>query len=107
MLTFVNNHLDYAYGQNDYELVAKDGQQVVGVITYAITPPEKVVYIQHIEVKPSYRNQGLGQQLIKQLLRNNLGHKINWGMTTPDGTRLKASLERQGYTRFFEWLKQR
>jgi GNAT superfamily N-acetyltransferase len=105
-MTFTHTHLDYAYGQNDYEIVARDGTAIAGVLSYSVPRFEKVAHINHIEVVPAYRQQGVGQQLIKQLLKHTIGRKIQWGTMTPEGQRLRQSLERQGYLRFFEWKQQ-
>lgn len=105
-MKFVNNHLNYAYGQHDYELTAHDPETdaVVGHVSYSVLQDDKNVHINHVGVRPEHRGKGIGKKLIKNLIRHNIGHKIHWGMTTDDGSKLKASLEKKGYKRFFEWL---
>lgn len=105
-MRFVNSHLNTAYGQHDYELTAHDPKtdSVLGVVSYSVPEGEKEVHINHIEVHPDHRGKGLGKSLIKNLIRHNINHKVHWGMTTDDGTKLKSSLEKKGYKRFFEWL---
>lgn len=106
-MEFQNNHLNTAYGQHDYELTAHDPTSgaLVGAVSYSVPTDAKEVHINHIEVHPSHRGKGVGKSLIKNLIKHNIGHKIHWGMTTDDGSHLKASLEKKGYGRFFEWLE--
>lgn len=105
-MKFQNSHLNYAHGQHEYDLSAHDEDgKVLGNVSYSVPQGEKEVHINHIEVHPEHRGKGIGKHLIKSLIRHNLGHKIHWGMTTDDGTKLKSSLEKKGYKRFFEWLE--
>lgn len=106
-MKFSNNHLNTAYGQHDYELLAHDPETnaVVGHVSYSVPQDQKEVHINHIEVHPEHRGKGVGKSLIKSLIKHNIGHKVHWGMTTDDGTKLKSSLEKRGYKRFFEWLE--
>jgi GNAT superfamily N-acetyltransferase len=104
-MKFSNTHLNTAYGQHDYELTAHDPEEnVIGSVSYSVPTDSKEVHINHIEVDSKHRGKGVGKSLVKNLIRHNIGHKIHWGMTTDDGSKLRSSLEKGGYKRFFEWL---
>lgn len=96
-LSFENIHIDYAYGQNDYQLWAtlQDTKEKVGAIQYA--EYQGTIYIQNILVKPSYRRMGIGTALVKELEKINLSefknNPIKWGMMTDEGYALKKSLK--------------
>lgn len=102
-IKFTNNHIDFSYGQNDFELIAYDTKtkKIIASLSYSILKGEKIAHINYIHVDPQYRRKGIGKALIKQLLMNNIAHKIDWGLHTPQGLELRLSLEAQGYKRFF------
>ena len=72
-----------------YEL---DGK-VVGTLNYGDYEGEPSVKM--IEVDPEYRRQGIAQKLLQQLQKKYPNTEIDFGMTTPDGTKL---LENTTYT---------
>ncbi len=59
-------HLRILQG-SDHVVLARNGREVVGFIT-AITDGVLTAYIPLLEVKPDYRNQGIGRQLVEQMM---------------------------------------
>jgi ribosomal protein S18 acetylase RimI-like enzyme len=53
--------------RSDHVVLAVDGDQVVGFIT-AISDGVLSAYIPLLEVLPSYRQQGIGSELVRQML---------------------------------------
>jgi len=96
-IVFENVHLDYAYGQNDYALLAKFQEAVVGKINYSEF--EDILHISYIVVAPEFRRQGIGTALIRELERLNKtefeGKPIRWGLLTNEGSKFKGSLNRE------------
>ena len=70
----------------------QDGK-VVGTLEYSEYEGEPNVKM--IEVSPEYRRKGIGKKLLQELQRKYPDVEINYGMTTPDGTKL---LENATYT---------
>jgi ribosomal protein S18 acetylase RimI-like enzyme len=54
--------------KSDYIVLAKDGEQVVGFIT-AISDQVLSAYIPLLEVLPEYQKQGIGQELLRHMLK--------------------------------------
>ncbi|MGT2755153.1 GNAT family N-acetyltransferase [Streptococcus ovis] len=59
--------LDQALQQSLYVLVAYDGQDVVGLLR-AVGDGVSILFIQDILVLPSYQRQGIGRQLMDDVL---------------------------------------
>lgn len=59
-------HLKLLHG-SDHVILARDGDQVIGYIT-AISDGVLAAYIPHLEVLPAYRGQGIGSELVRQML---------------------------------------
>jgi ribosomal protein S18 acetylase RimI-like enzyme len=53
--------------QSDHVVLALDGERVVGFIT-AISDGVLSAYIPLLEVLPDYRDQGIGTELVRQML---------------------------------------
>jgi len=51
------------------------------------------VSISMVETAPEARRQGLARKLVERLLDENPGARLEWGMTTPEGTALRAKME--------------
>lgn len=52
--------------------------------------------INMIQTRPEYRNKGLGEMLVDGLVKEAGGYgNIRWGLTTPDGERLKARMDKK------------
>jgi ribosomal protein S18 acetylase RimI-like enzyme len=61
-----SRHLEILNG-SDYVVLALEGDRVVGFIT-AISDGLLSAYIPLLEVLPSYRQQGIGSELVRQML---------------------------------------
>lgn len=85
-----------AGGQYDAYLIARDKElrKGLGYIQYSIFEGE--VQISFIEVAPEFRNQGVGQALIEEMMkRENVEYSdIDFGMTTPSGTALREKMDK-------------
>lgn len=73
-------------GQTNVTLSLHDGKTRVGYVEYVIYNNE--ISIDYINVKESYRKQGIAHKLLSQLQSENEGKQIKFGMTTDDGTKL-------------------
>lgn len=87
----------HSHGQTDCSIYAYDGDRKIGHLDIAYYKVEgrKEAYIKMVEVDPSYRGKGIGRGLIRQLTQNVPYDAIDWGSTTPDGTALKAVMDRE------------
>jgi GNAT superfamily N-acetyltransferase len=47
------------------------------------------VSVSMVETAPEARRQGLARKLVERLLDENPGARLEWGMTTPEGTALR------------------
>lgn len=90
-LSFENNHINYHHQQNDYNLLAKIGDQSVGIIEYSEYNDE--IYINNILVSPQLRRQKIATRMFEELKRINHNMPIHWGLMTDEGYKLKQSLE--------------
>jgi ribosomal protein S18 acetylase RimI-like enzyme len=59
--------------ESTYRILALDGEKVVGFIT-AITDKTLSAYIPFLEVLPEYQKKGIGQELVKRMLKNLEGY---------------------------------
>jgi len=92
-LTF-SEELTGAYkGQKNLTITATKNGKVVGRLEYSEF--EKIPYLNFVEVLPEYQKQNIGSDLVKELQKSYPNKKIKWGMTTPEGTRLKEALDKQ------------
>lgn len=91
-LTFQHIHEDYHNGQHDYVLAAysAETQQPVGMVEYSLYQDD--IYINNMLVKQDLRRQKIGTQMIEEMKREYPDSKINWGMMTPDGSKLYNSI---------------
>jgi len=93
-LNFHNEMRNFHHGQSDMTLFALLNGERVGYINYSKYKDDSIS-IQYIEVIQKYRNEnrrGIGTALVKHLQSMYPDTEIEWGMTTPDGSALKASL---------------
>lgn len=81
-----NSYDDEVYNQMTAEL---DGE-IIGKIEYSVY--NDVPHIQMIETKPEYRRKGVATKLLQELQKEYEGKEIDFGMTTPDGTKLLESI---------------
>ena len=99
----IRNDVRDAHGNELYGTVraataafVTDTKQYVGKIDYgAITGYKPEVSIHMIEVDPAHRGQGVASKMMDKLreefTENGKAPKINWGMTTPEGTAFKKA----------------
>ena len=81
----------FHHGQTDGVILAVRDDKVVGGLDWQVYGGE--VLIAWIEVAEECRRQGIGTGLVKRLKEDFPEEKIDWGMTTPDGTALRASMK--------------
>jgi N-acetylglutamate synthase-like GNAT family acetyltransferase len=86
-----NIHLNYHHGQNDFVLVARENNKVIGKVNYSLF--EDQIHLGMVEVQPLYRGKGVGKQLIRWLAKQYGYENIVWGYTTPEGEQLKRSMD--------------
>lgn len=67
---------------------------VIGKIDIQLSDDENEIYINMIEVLPEYRRQGIATKMFDFLRSEYSDYYVDWGFTTPDGTKLKAQLTR-------------
>ena len=80
----------YAYGESYYTMSYKQDGKVVGTLEYGEYDGEPNVKM--IEVAPEYRRQGIGTKLLQELQKKYPDVEIDFGMSTPDGTKLLDSI---------------
>jgi hypothetical protein len=80
-------------GQKNIDLVAKKDGKQVGLLQYVEFNKEPS--ISYIEVAKGEQGKGVGADLVKKLQQEYPDKKIDWGMTTPEGTKLKQKLDTQ------------
>ena len=76
----------YASGETYFTMSYEQDGKVVGTVEYGEYAGEPNVKM--IEVNPEYRRQGIGKRLLQELQKKYPDSEINFGMTTPDGTKL-------------------
>src|SRR3990167_1898412 len=62
--------------------------------------------ISFVKVEPDYQKQGIGKQLVAKLQSEYPDKKIDFGMTTPEGTKLKEYIERSAQKQPWEMTKE-
>ena len=87
----VKNEITNTYGDETYNVMTAelDGR-IIGKIEYGVyngTP-----HIQMIETKPEYRRKGVATKLLQELQKQYKNKEIDFGMTTPDGTKLLENI---------------
>ncbi len=100
-IKFYNHHRGYHHGQDDFTLYAylgdisdPDNVVTLGHVDYSIYQDE--VAIQHVEVREEYQNQGIGLQLLQELVRETETPwpDIHTGYVTLDGISLVNAMNR-------------
>ena len=88
------NIKDVSTGYNSdeyyYEMQYTQDGKVVGTVEYGEYKGKPNVKM--IEVKPEYRRQGIATKLLQELQNKYPDQEIDFGMTTPDGTKLLNSI---------------
>ena len=83
------------HGQVDGALTASTEEHgVVGWLGYSLF--RKAVHILIVETVREHRRQGVATQLVDRLYADNPGWRIDWGMTTTEGTAFKTAIWRRG-----------
>ena len=77
---------DYAYGEYLYTMAYTQDGKVVGTLKYGEYDGEPNVKM--IEVAPEYRRKGIATKLLQELQNKYPDVEIDFGMSTPDGTKL-------------------
>lgn len=76
----------YAYDETYYTMSYKQDGKTVGTLEYG--EYEGKPNVKMIEVIPEYRRKGIGTKLLQELQRKYPDQEIDFGMSTPDGTKL-------------------
>lgn len=87
-----NNHVDHHSGQDDYEIVAYKGEDVMGYLSY--TDYEGDIQIEMVQVRSTHQRQGIATELYKKLTSLYPDKTIESSYRTEDGEALRKSLER-------------
>ena len=69
-----------------------DGDDVVGYVNYQLNNNKHEIYIDMIKVDDNYKRQGIATKMLYQLRDQYKDYYVDWGMTTPDGTKLYNKL---------------
>jgi len=86
-------HLDSHSGQNNYAVLALQGDEPVGVLDFVEFNGE--VSISMVEVNKKFRNQGIGRGLVLHLQNEYPRIEIEWGYDTDEGAKLHKSMIRK------------
>ena len=80
----------YGYGETYYTMSYTQDGKTVATLEYGEYDGEPNVKM--IEVEPEYRRKGIATKLLQELQQKYPDAEINFGMTTPDGTKLLESI---------------
>lgn len=69
-----------------------DGDDVVGYVNYQLNNNKHEIYIDMIKVDDNYKRQGIATKMLYRLRDEYKDYYVDWGMTTPDGTKLYNKL---------------
>lgn len=78
--------VDHSYGESLYRMQYVEDGKELGWIEYGEYDGEPNVKM--IEVSPEHRRKGIGKKMLQALQKKYPDIEINYGMTTPDGTKL-------------------
>ncbi len=90
---FENIHLGMLSGQHNFVLRIFDNNVQVGAVEYADYQDE--AYINMIQVSPEHVRKGYAKHMIRWLAKEYEYENIHWGVTTPEGQRLKQSMDKE------------
>lgn len=76
----------YSYGETFFRMQYVENDEELGWISYGDYEGEPSIKM--MEVSPEHRRKGIGRKLLQALQKKYPDTEINFGMTTPDGTRL-------------------
>ena len=94
-ITFRDEMVGTQSGQKDSRLTAYMGKTLEGILDYSDFHGE--ISIKMMEVKPQYRRQGIGKDLILNLQKMYPKTEINTGMASGEGAKLLKSLKTSLY----------
>lgn len=80
----------YSHGESYYTMSYMQDGKVVATLEYGEYDGEANVKM--IEVEPEYRRKGIATKLLQELQNKYEGTEIDFGMSTPDGTKLLESI---------------
>jgi len=83
--------------RSDHVLLALDGERVIGFVT-AISDGVLSAYIPLLEVLPTYRKQGIGSELVRQMLEKLRGFYMVDVVCDPDLQAFYARFGMKPYT---------
>lgn len=84
----------YSHGETYFTMSYEQNGEVVGTLEYGEYDGQPNVKM--IEVDPEHRRQGIGTKLLQELQKKYPETEIDFGMSTPDGTKL---IEAATYTK--------
>lgn len=85
-----DNSTGYASGETYFTMSYTQDGKVVGTLEYGEYDGEANVKM--IEVDPEYRRKGIAKKLMQELQKKYPDTEIDFGMSTPDGTKLLDSI---------------
>jgi predicted GNAT family acetyltransferase len=89
-----NNHIDHHSGQDDFEIVAYKGNDVMGYLSY--TDFEGEIRVEMVQVRDTHKRQGIATELYKKLVSLYPETTIESTFRTEDGNALRKALARIG-----------
>lgn len=81
---------DYYSGEMFAVMTYKENGKVVGALDYSVYEDQPNVKM--IEVAPEHRRKGIAKKLLQELQKQYPDTEINFGMSTPDGTKLLENI---------------
>lgn len=88
------SHIDSYDGQDDYELVAYKGDDIMGYLSYS--EHEGDVSISMVETRETHKRKGIATELYKELVKLHGEKAISSSFATKDGSALRKALEKRG-----------
>ena len=86
-ITYEEEHLGSAYGQDDYELGMYIDGEIVGVVNYVIF--ENELTISMIQVRPEFRRRGFGSRMVQYIKKIHPESKYKPSVKTDLGVKFK------------------
>ena len=88
------SHIDSYDGQDDYELVAYKGDDIMGYLSYS--EHEGDVSISMVETRETHKRKGIATELYKELVKLHGEKAISSSFATEEGAALRKALEKRG-----------
>jgi len=88
------SHIDSYDGQDDYELVAYKGDDIMGYLSYS--EHEGDVSISMVETRETHKRKGIATELYKELVKLHGEKAISSSFATKEGSALRKALEKRG-----------